>query len=650
MIKRYILFLLVLMCAVGTVNAVNPTVPDTCTATEFYVILSDDTMSQDLIISTLSAYDFSVSAPVISGVDSQTIYFESENDLGRFCSIISYTNKVLPFAGAFDVYKNGERTPMTVILLDGQAYTPYGDSFYQYVDLNMTGSQIGYVYAWISNTYSQNYLTLLLNDATVVSKSGDASTTQYLSTTFFQNNILAIHWKNLNGYDKLTASIVLFDYVDSATYSPDDRCDFTVSEIYTPPERATIDIYTEPAVDIYNNQNNEFLGTTDNGGYLALPLFLGETTLKFVKDGYWDTLKTFTVTSENNSELFITMAPSNAIFQVSKEFSGNIYPNSVARLSMDINPVKTAYATKLRVSGVEVNKVYYQTQELPKAADGSYIIGDMSSPQNIVIDFKTTSSWGERAFTVELSATDIEGTAYTNLETINYNVLELPFLFESPDQWAIGTNEVTLTDMSGESYSVLMVLYDESGTEKWSSSTNLLEYCEYTFEVPVEDAGEYTLELNAKSGTVKSYYSIEIIEPVSLVSDFLTANPGKVATVQFKISNPTESVKYYTAELSCPFYNETVDKTFSIAPGTVEKTVDISFEVPEGLELEYYQLTLEVFNEGSTDPIYSGHVVLTISNESLLFASVPGGNTTLILLAAAVLLIAGTFAALRLKK
>ncbi|MBB6497861.1 hypothetical protein HNP96_001922, partial [Methanococcus maripaludis] len=66
MIKRYILFLLILMCAVGTVNAVNPTVPDMCTATEFYVILSDDTMSQDLVISTLSAYDFSVSAPVIS--------------------------------------------------------------------------------------------------------------------------------------------------------------------------------------------------------------------------------------------------------------------------------------------------------------------------------------------------------------------------------------------------------------------------------------------------------------------------------------------------------------------------------------------------------------------------------------------------------
>ncbi|MBA2852962.1 hypothetical protein HNP89_000919, partial [Methanococcus maripaludis] len=115
-------------------------------------------------------------------------------------------------------------------------------------------------------------------------------------------------------------------------------------------------------------------------------------------------------------------------------------------------------------------------------------------------------------------------------------------------------------------------------------------------------------------------------------------------------SNPTESVKYYTAELTCPFFNNTIDKTFSIAPGTVEKTVDISFEVPEGLEMEYYQLKLEVFNEGDTDPIYSGNVVLTISSSSLFLASVPGGNTTIILLAAAVLLIAGTFAALRLKK
>ena len=37
---------------------------------------------------------------------------------------------------------------------------------------------------------------------------------------------------------------------------------------------------------------------------------------------------------------------------------------------MHINPIKNAYAAKLRVSGTEVNKVYYKTQEIPKSADG----------------------------------------------------------------------------------------------------------------------------------------------------------------------------------------------------------------------------------------------------------------------------------------
>ncbi|BAP60631.1 hypothetical protein MMKA1_05140 [Methanococcus maripaludis KA1] len=645
MIKRYLLFVLILIGFVSSIDATAVTIPETCTVTDYYVELTE-TFDTDTTKSLLLTYDFDSTVPGVSGVEGSKIYFDSLNSLVRFCNIPSRSSLSIPFEGAFDVYKNGVRTETTTILYSSPTPSSYS-SYNGYLTLNVSSSQVAYSYIYYRSGATSNSATFSYSDTTIFTKSGSSTTSTFVSYAISPSGEFhLINYRNANEVSDFYASIVVFDYVEY-NFTCDSGSNMVVSTIMEPPERGSISIYTDPNTEIY--EGSYLLGTTDNGGLLEIQLPLGERTLKFVKDGYWDLLKTITV-SENNTDVFVTMAPRNAIFQVQKEFSGNIYPNSVARLSMDINPVKTAYATKLRVSGVEVNKVYYQTKELPKSSDGSYIIGDISSPQNIVIDFKTTSSWGERAFTVELAATDIEGTAYTNLETINYNVLELPFLFEAPDSWAIGLNDVTLTDMSGESYSVLMVLYDESGTEKWSSSTNLLEYCEYTFEVPVEDAGEYTLELNAKSGTVKSYYSVDIIEPVSLVSDFLTANPGKVATVQFKISNPTESVKYYKASLMCPFYNDTIDKTFSIAPGTVDKTVDVSFEVPEGLEMEYYQLTLEVFDEGKTDPIYSGHVVLTISTSSLFMASVPGGNTTLILLAAAVLLIAGTFAALRLKK
>ncbi|WP_459202049.1 hypothetical protein [Methanococcus sp. CF] len=650
LIKRYFLFLLILMSVVCSVNAVTCTIPETCTATDYYIILTDDTISQDLVISMLSAYDFGVVAPEVSGINGQTIYFASESDLGRFCSVISNSNKALPFAGAFDVYTNNKRVAMTVLLIDGTAYLPYGSDLYQYIDINASKTQLGYMYSWLWSDYSSNYIKILLNGEQVFSAGGESSNSNYLSKIFLSDNVMKIAWTNVHGYQRTTTSIVLFDYVDYITYSDVNRTDFTITELYAPPERATIDIYSEPAVDVYNYANDQLLGTTDNGGYLAVPLFLGETTLKFVKEGYWDTLETITVTAGNNPELFISLSPKNAIFQISKEFSGNLYPNSVGTLSMDITPIKDAYAAKLRVSGIDVNKVYYKAQELPRTSDGYYILGDVSSTQNIEIEFDTPQSWGEKTFTVEITATDIEGSLYTNLETINYEVLELPFLLEMPETFGIGTNDITLTDMSGNAYSVLMVLYDSDDVEVWSSSTSLLAYCEYTFEVPIDDAGAYTLELNAKSGTVKTYYSIEIIEPVTLITEEITANPGKVATVQFKISNPTSNVKYYTAELSCPFFNESINKTFSISPETVDKTVDISFEVPDSLELENYQLVLEIFDPDKTDAIYSGNVVLTISNESLLFASVPGGNTTVIILAAALILIVGTFAAMRLKK
>ncbi|WP_278491392.1 PEGA domain-containing protein [Methanococcus maripaludis] len=648
LIKRSILFLLFLLGVLGSVNAVYITFPETCAPSNWYVVLNDNTLTTELVELQLNTTDWGYSAPNIVGIDNNIIYFSSKQEMARFCSIVSYSSPTMVLAGAFVPYENGQMLPMTVITTYGSFYSINSRQIGAYLDTVADTSQIAYVYAHSANgDYSQ---TWVLNNGVEVYYCGyEASNPQFFATTLLSSNRFEHDYRG-GGYSsrtsRLRTSLVVFDYVE--WNSTPVVVTETVEELYSPPIRGNISIYSDANTEIYEGVG--LIGTTDNGGLLDVQLPVGEHTLKFVKDGYWDVYETITVTAENNSEIYVSMAPKNAIFQVSEEFSGNIYPNSISTLSMDITPIKNAYAAKLRISGVDVNKVYYQTHEIPKAADGSYILGDVTSTQNIEIEFKTPSSWGEKAFTVEISATDIEGTAYTNLETINYEVLELPFLLEMPETFGIGTNEITLTDQSGTAYSVLMVLYDSDDVEVWSSSTNLLEYCDYTFEVPVDDAGDYTLELNAKAGTVKTYYSVEIIEPVTLITEEITANPGTVATVQFKISNPTSNVKYYTAELTCPFFNESINKTFSIAPETVDKTVDMSFEVPEELELENYQLTLEIFDPDKTDAIYSGSIVLTISESSLFLASVPGGNTTLILLAAAVLLIVGTFAALRLKK
>jgi len=647
LIKRYLLFLL-LLCVVGSVSAYG-------TETSPYIVELDNTeLTTAETTATLESYVWAGYTPNIVGVDGNIIYFASKNDMARFCSYISVTSCNLPFSGYFKVYIDGQLSTPTVKALLKRTRTDTG--FYMYANTSKSVQDI-YVLSMEATGHSVAVAKTLVDDVVIFQRAGgyagyyyswnavtvgNSFTAQAYASDTDSSSSSALCYMVITTFDDLDVS-VLGDYgaISDSTYA-------VFQEPMSPPDKGNIIIYTEPGTQVY--ENTLLIGTADNAGCLELEIPIGEHDLKLVKEGFWDAYETVTVLFEENTEAFVSLSPKTAIFQVSKEFSGDLYPNSLGTLSMDITPVKDAYAAKLRISGIEVDKVYYKTQEIPKSSDGSYILGDVTSIQNIEIQFKTPSSWGEKAFTVEISATDLEGTAYTNLETINYEVLELPFLLEMPETFGIGTNDITLTDQSGTAYSVLLVMYDSGGTEKWSSSTNLLEYCEYTFEVPIDDAGDYTLELNAKAGTVKTYYSIEIIEPVTLVTKELTVNPGKIGTVQFKISNPTSNVKYYTASLTCPFLDGAVNKTFSISPGTVDKTVDISFEVPEGLELENYQLVLKIYDPDRTDPIYSGNVVLTISNSSLIFASVPGGNTTIILLAAAILLIAGTFAALRLKK
>ncbi|BAP62593.1 hypothetical protein [Methanococcus maripaludis] len=621
MIKRYFLFLLLLVFSFNVVNA-NIVVPSVVTPTDYYVLIADnynDTTIQDAI----TAVTYSQYTPVVTGIENNKIYFNSEKDLARFLMPYDYNNYAI--------------TPSCVMIPNGQVlYTYVQGASARTLPIESNTTKI---YLLSKSWYGGGYT--LSEDGTglnTLSSGSYQNTYGYFDVNTVSGVLSLYQW--CGAWDRGTLSyIYVQNPVTSSLVGFEDKGYSQIMGI--------LNIYALPDTQIY--EGSELLGTTDNGGYIELQLPAGPHNLKFIKEGYWDILETYSAKIETQ-EVYISLSPKSSIFQVSKEFSGNLYPNSIGTLSMDITPVKDAYASKLRISGVDVNKVYYLTQELPRSADGYYILGDVSSTQNIEIDFKTPSSWGEKTFTVELSATDIEGTAYNNLETINYEVLELPFLLEMPETFGIGINDITLTDQSGTAYSVLIVLYDSENVELWSSSTNLLEYCDYTFEVPIDDAGDYTLELNAKAGTVKTYYSIDIIEPVTLITDEITVNPGNVATVQFKISNPTSNVKYYTAELTCPFYNESIAKTFSIAPETVDKTVDISFEVPEELELENYQLSLEIFDPDKTDAIYSGNVVLTISSSSLFLASIPGGNTTLILLAAAVLLIAGTFAALRLKK
>ncbi len=391
---------------------------------------------------------------------------------------------------------------------------------------------------------------------------------------------------------------------------------FSISPITYP-----VSIYTEPGAHVYIDGIN--VGTTDNGGYLKAQVPCGEHTLKITKDGFWDYTKTINI--QNDTTLHISLAPKTALFRVEKNITSNLYPNSIGDVKLHLEPIRTAYGTQMTISGVDVVKVYYKNSLLAPS-NGAYVLGTVDGPVDVEIQFKTPSSWGEHSFAVTISSSDIEGNSYTNQEQITYDVKELPFLLQTPNTWKIGDNIVTITDQSGEDSSVLLSLKTLDGKEIWSQSQGFNAYDSYDFTVPINQSGDYVLEILAKGGQVKTYVPVHVIDPIQLLTPEVNATKGGVATIKLKIQNPSSSVKYFDATVMGEIFdvNDTPKQTFSISPGET-KTVELKFQVPENLTYDNYNLNVEVFEKGEADPCFEGDVVLNIITSFLPFGA--GGDS-----------------------
>ncbi|MBP2143846.1 hypothetical protein J2127_001014 [Methanococcus voltae] len=624
--KRIFLFLLILLISTSVCSAATITVPETCTVSDYKLVLEEQ-MTTEQTTSALSVFDFAAYTPVVSGVDNNTIYFTSEKDLARFCMHFSQSNNNYAFNREYSVFIKDKPTPVSIVF----AKTYSCNNGARAVTLHVNSSRIQTAYAmgaaYCGDTNTAVRSSMNLNGKAITSRASQGTAHGYIDSPFYvENNIFDLHaYSTRTSGAGVDGSFLVFDSVTYTATMPEPSLIHDTVTCYVIIPEMIVVINSIPAVSVYEGSN--LLGTTDNGGYLKITIPIGEHSFKFIKEGYWDYLTTLNI--QNDTTINPELAPKTSLFQVSKQFEENIYPNSISKVKLDLEPIKNAYSTRLRVSGADVTKVYYNTQILPKTTDGSYILGDISNPQSLEIEYKTPSSWGQRTFTIELTATDLEGSAYTNLETINYEVLELPFLLEM-STFGIGNNNVKITDQSGSSYSVLLSLYNSEGSEVWSSSNNIIEYCDCSFEVPITEPGNYILELTAKAGTVKSYYSIEIIEPVKLITNKLTGNLGKVTTAKFAIYNPTDNVKYYYSTLECQFFNESINKTFSIAPG-VNKTLELPFKVPDKLELENYQLNLKIYDNEKSELICSEDIILTISKNSFLPINMDSNNYLIIL-------------------
>ncbi|MBA2850943.1 hypothetical protein HNP86_001074 [Methanococcus maripaludis] len=284
--KSYFLFLLLLLSVIGSVSATCPIIPESCTVTDYYVVLNDNSMNWELINASLSVIDYNYYTPVVSGVEGNIIYFSSKDDLARFLSKATYSTTSLPFNGGFVVYIEGQVVPVTVI--DTYTYTTTGSTISTDIFLELSSSQMGYVFAQTSNgDYCSETITIngvQFFNVPYRENGGIFDSAVFTSSSIVQHSTIS------GGYDsraaRMRVNYVFFDYVG---YSSNGSLPLTITEIYSPPERYDLTVTSNlDGITVYNGDIE--LGTANNG--TVLKLVPGTYELTFVKEGYYNVTQT----------------------------------------------------------------------------------------------------------------------------------------------------------------------------------------------------------------------------------------------------------------------------------------------------------------------------------------------------------------------
>lgn len=313
---KYFLFLFLLFTLVSISNAYYVVLPDDYSSSDWKIELNDGTMTPELIEFTLASIDWAGYAPNITGIYENRIYFASESDMARFCSIQSYTSNNLAFSGEFLTYIDGKLVPLTVVYTDG-AYNPNAVVTGGYLNSNCSHAQMGYLFAQSSNgDYSQTWV--FNNDVQIYYCGYSASNPQFLSFVHTSNNCLTHQYRG-GGYSsrwsRLRTSLVVFDYIEYE-YVPVAVTE-TITELYTPPTLYELTLNSNvDDFEVYNNL--QLLGTYDSGD--TLHLLEGEYDLSFKKDGYYDS-DTITINVPDNDSVECVLQKIPTDFEVPVESS-----------------------------------------------------------------------------------------------------------------------------------------------------------------------------------------------------------------------------------------------------------------------------------------------------------------------------------------
>ena len=369
-------------------------------------------------------------------------------------------------------------------------------------------------------------------------------------------------------------------------------------------------------------EGNTVLGTVEDGQ--SLDLAKGTHNLTFEKSGYWSVTKTINVQSDTS--VSIEMYPSSVAFKFLNFPSDiEVYENIIYELTFTISPIDTSvtYNTYLSIGGLSNIIEVKKAGQVITPESGKYYLGDISSDTQVSIKFKA-GSIGTHSFTITLTSNDaIMSSTYITSKQVAYTVNPLPFSVQMPSEWQVGTNELRISESSGQSILITAILKDANDTEVWSDSASLDPYAAHTFNVNVPSEGDYTLELQFNGQTAS--WDITVNPAITLLTETVTASEGDIATVQVKINNPSSNTKYYTIVLEGPIIEGNVSKSVSVAPLS-EKTVDVSFQVPNELEYDAYDLNVKVYEGDALQ--YSDIVHLVIDNSGFSLPFFGGGSSS----------------------
>ena len=201
----------------------------------------------------------------------------------------------------------------------------------------------------------------------------------------------------------------------------------------------------------------------------------------------------------------------------------------------------------------------------------------------------------------------------------------MPFSVQMPSEWQVGTNELRISESSGQSYLITAVLKDSQGNEVWSDSHAFNPYEAYTFTPKIPKEGSYTLELQWNGKT--AVYSVQVNPAITLKTKTLTVKKGGEGTIVLHFKNPSSDVQYYMIKVSGGFLPKAINQSISVAPAT-EKDVSIAFAVPDKLTYDAYELNVQVLQGNAT--VFSDKVAVSISDGgrfSLFGGGSSGGKT-----------------------